>query len=180
MTLRINGFPVAEHRDGADLPLATNGRIGAGYGLFWRLPHATAPCVFTDAGVGEQAVHDSIASWLAWTDGEFTLALTGTDAETRADPWFVRVDDYPGVGSQLAGMRAVRLPRTGRLLVACAFSSPTTHLMRCTSQPGQRVDVPRCAVDSMSAATLRPTGIRSGCQPEVVIRRTASRVSARS
>ena len=31
------------------------------------------------------------------------------DAATRADPWFVRVGDYPGVGSQLAGHAPVVL-----------------------------------------------------------------------
>ena len=31
------------------------------------------------------------------------------DAATRADPWFVRVADYPGVGSQLAGHSPVVL-----------------------------------------------------------------------
>ena len=31
------------------------------------------------------------------------------DAATRADPWFVRVADYPGVGSQLAGHAPVVL-----------------------------------------------------------------------
>ncbi len=31
------------------------------------------------------------------------------DAATRADPWFVRVGDYPGVGSQLAGRAPVVL-----------------------------------------------------------------------
>jgi hypothetical protein len=31
------------------------------------------------------------------------------DAATRADPWFVRVTDYPGVGSQLAALSPVLL-----------------------------------------------------------------------
>ncbi|MFC7343549.1 PmoA family protein [Saccharopolyspora griseoalba] len=95
---------------------ATNGRTGAGYGgLFWRLPPAVAPRVFTAAASGERAVHGSVAPWLAWTDRDFTLALTGIDEATRADPWFVRVDDYPGVGSQLAAVRPVALPAGGAL-----------------------------------------------------------------
>ena len=32
----------------------------------------------------------------------FSLVFAPADAATRADPWFVRVSDYPGVGSQLA------------------------------------------------------------------------------
>jgi len=46
------------------------------------------------------------------------------DAATRADPWFVRVSDYPGVGSQLAAPAplvlapGVALTRGLRTLVA--------------------------------------------------------------
>ena len=39
----------------------------------------------------------------------FTLVFAPADAATRADPWFVRVTDYPGVGSQLAGRSPVVL-----------------------------------------------------------------------
>jgi hypothetical protein len=84
---------------------ATNGRAGAGYGgLFWRLPPAREPQVYTATGAGEPAVHNRVAPWLAWADraAGFTLVFTGADEATRADPWFVRVEDYPGVGSQLA------------------------------------------------------------------------------
>ncbi|MCO1653718.1 PmoA family protein [Pseudonocardia humida] len=89
---------------------ATNGRTGAGYGgLFWRLPPATAPEVraggAAEDAVGEAAVHGVVAPWLAWTErgpDPFTLALVGTGAATAADPWFVRVEGYPGIGSQLA------------------------------------------------------------------------------
>jgi hypothetical protein len=90
---------------------ATNGRAGAGYGgLFWRLPPAQEPQVYNPAGAGEHAVHGSVAPWLAWADGAsgFTLVFTGGDEVSRTDPWFVRVQDYPGVGSQLAA----RDPRT--------------------------------------------------------------------
>lgn len=37
----------------------------------------------------------------------------GTDEVTRADPWFVRVGDYPGVGSQLAALDPLALPAGG-------------------------------------------------------------------
>jgi hypothetical protein len=94
---------------------ATNGRTGAGYGgLFWRLPPATDPDVRAGCAagetVGEVAVHGLVAPWLAWTERgpePFTLAAVGTDPATRADPWFVRVDGYPGIGSQLAAVDPV-------------------------------------------------------------------------
>ena len=114
---------------------AANGRDGAGYGgLFWRLPPAAAPRVRTATAAGEQAVHGAAAPWLAWSvaghgaddssasggrggsgrDGgsggsAFTLVFAPADAATRADLWFVRVGDYPGVGSQLAGHAPVVL-----------------------------------------------------------------------
>jgi hypothetical protein len=100
---------------GAPLALgspATNGRAGAGYGgLFWRLPRSTtAPQVFTASAVGEAAVHGSLAPWLAWVAeiGQpartFTIAVAcGSPAQrTRPDPWFVRVESYPGLCSALA------------------------------------------------------------------------------
>jgi hypothetical protein len=95
---------------------ATNGRAGAGYGgLFWRLSAAREPHVYTTAGTGEGGVHDGVAPWLAWTDrvAGFTLVFAGTDAATRADPWFVRIAEYPGVGSQLAARAPLTLPVGG-------------------------------------------------------------------
>jgi hypothetical protein len=92
---------------------ATNGRAGAGYGgLFWRLPPAREPHVYSATAAGEHAVHNSVAPWLAWADRAcgFTLVLAGTDEASRADPWFLRVKDYPGVGSQLAARDPLMLP----------------------------------------------------------------------
>ncbi|MDI2027167.1 PmoA family protein [Saccharopolyspora sp. TS4A08] len=84
---------------------ATNGRAGAGYGgFFWRLPAAVEPEVFTDAATGEDAVHGSSAPWLTWTDRDFTLVFANA-----ADPWFARLDDYPGIGLQLAATDPVLL-----------------------------------------------------------------------
>lgn len=91
---------------------AANGRAGAGYGgLFWRLPPGE-PQVRTSLATGEQAVHGRPAAWLTWTDPArgVALAVAGTDDATRADPWFVRVADYPGIGSQLAGTDPLVLP----------------------------------------------------------------------
>lgn len=95
---------------------ATNGRAGAGYGgLFWRLPPSENPHVRTEDAEGESAVHGSASPWLAWTDrtADYTLVLTGTDGATADDPWFVRVDDYPGIGLQLAATDPVTLPAGG-------------------------------------------------------------------
>jgi hypothetical protein len=82
---------------------AVNGRPGAGYGgFFWRAPGtSTGVRVFSPDGSGEAGVHGRHADWLALTgtaaDGrEWSLVFTGDD------PWFVRVGEYPGVGSALA------------------------------------------------------------------------------
>ncbi|MFD7297187.1 PmoA family protein [Streptomyces sp. NPDC059897] len=89
---------------------ATNGRPGAAYGgFFWRAPkEAAAPAVFTADGEGESAVHARPADWLAMAGDGWTLVFAGATAETRRDPWFVRTDEYPGVGSSLAA--TARLP----------------------------------------------------------------------
>ncbi|GLZ13399.1 oxidoreductase [Actinomadura sp. NBRC 104425] len=99
---------------------ATNGRPGAGYGgFFWRAPGASAGLrVRTPHAEGEQAVHGARADWLALTgtapDGRaWTLAFLPADAATAADPWFVRVAEYPGVGSSLAWERSLQVPPGG-------------------------------------------------------------------
>ncbi|MDX3728883.1 DUF6807 domain-containing protein [Streptomyces caniscabiei] len=83
---------------------ATNGRPGAAYGgFFWRArKEATAPRVFTAEAEGETEVHGSRADWLALAGENWTLVFAGATATTRRDPWFVRADEYPGVGSSLA------------------------------------------------------------------------------
>jgi Family of unknown function (DUF6807) len=96
----------------------TNGREGAGYGgFFWRLPHTQAPQVRTAADTGEQSVHGSRAPWLAWADlaAEFTLVFTRSDGVTPADPWFVRIADYPGVGVQVAARDPLTLSAGDRV-----------------------------------------------------------------
>lgn len=124
--------------DGAPGPVTlgspgSNGRERAGYGgMFWRM----APCrdvhVRTPLGAGEEAVHGSRAAdgatWLAWSattaaeGADVTLVTVPGDAATAADPWFVRVDDYPGLGSALAWTEPVRvdpeLHRSFRWVVA--------------------------------------------------------------
>ena len=107
----------------------SNGRVGGGYGgFFWRLPACSEAKVWTPAGTGEAEVHGSVTPWLAWS-GSFTAepADGGSDpgsvadvgtvpgaatlvfvaAADSTDPWFVRVDGYPGVGQSLAWNKPV-------------------------------------------------------------------------
>ncbi|WP_286260345.1 PmoA family protein [Streptomyces graminofaciens] len=83
---------------------ATNGRPGAAYGgFFWRArKEAEPPRVFTAESEGEPEVHGTRADWLALAGGDWTLVFAGATDTTRRDPWFVRADEYPGVGSSLA------------------------------------------------------------------------------
>lgn len=78
-----------------------NGRAGGGYGgFFWRLPACTDADVFTAAAAGEDAVHGSVSPWLAFS-AEFAgrpATLVLRHGGPSADPWFVRVSGYPGVG----------------------------------------------------------------------------------
>ncbi|OLF16308.1 DUF6807 family protein [Actinophytocola xanthii] len=85
---------------------ATKGRPGAGYGgFFWRAPgSATRRTVFTQHGEGEEQVNERRAPWVAMCgtnpDGQdWTLVLA---QHGSADPWFVRVREYPGIGPALA------------------------------------------------------------------------------
>ena len=95
----------------------SNGRHGGGYGgFFWRLPRSTAASeVLTDRASGEQGVHGTVAPWIAWIGHAaerhpaFTLVIAPGDEATAGDPWFVRMADYPGVGSALAWERPMIL-----------------------------------------------------------------------
>ncbi|MEW2451652.1 PmoA family protein [Streptomyces parvulus] len=92
---------------GAPLTLgspATNGRPGAAYGgFFWRArKEDAAPRVLAADGEGEAAVHGRRADWLALAGESWTLVFAGATERTRRDPWFVRTEEYPGVGSSLA------------------------------------------------------------------------------
>ncbi|WP_336322214.1 PmoA family protein [Streptomyces lavendofoliae] len=91
---------------------ATNGRPGAGYGgFFWRAPkEAGAAAVFTRDADGEEAVHGRTADWLALRGTTWTLIFAGATGDTRRDPWFVRTEEYPGVGSSLAWRERLTVP----------------------------------------------------------------------
>jgi hypothetical protein len=88
---------------------ATNGRAGAGYGgFFWRAPRGSRP--FRAYGVGrggEQGLHGAHSDWVALSSPQWTLVFVGGDVTSREDRWFVRVRDYPGIGSALAWDRPV-------------------------------------------------------------------------
>ena len=111
----------------------SNGCRGSGYGgLFWRLPLG-APAemsVLTTCHEGEQAVHGTIAPWLAVTraprtgDSGYTVVLRPDDDAAARDPWFVRLSDYQGVGSSVAAKfpaslgPGTRLSRSFRITIA--------------------------------------------------------------
>ena len=118
----------------------SNGRPQGGYGgFFWRLPAVAEAKVWTAIVEGEKAVHGAVprpeAPWLAWSGifskgepdgGPATLVFLPQAAGTAlpADPWFVRVAGYPGVGLSLAWEHAATashgnpLHRTVTVLVA--------------------------------------------------------------
>ncbi|WP_121746365.1 PmoA family protein [Streptomyces sp. E2N166] len=83
---------------------ATNGRPGAAYGgFFWRARReSAAPRVFTADREGEREIHGTRADWLALAGDTWSLVFAGATEQTRRDPWFVRTEEYPGVGSSLA------------------------------------------------------------------------------
>ncbi|MGW6905573.1 DUF6807 domain-containing protein [Streptomyces sp. NPDC054940] len=90
---------------------ATNGRPGAAYGgFFWRArKEQEPPQVFTVDREGEAAIHGTRADWVALAGGTWTLVFAGATEETRQDPWFVRAEEYPGVGSSLASQERLAI-----------------------------------------------------------------------
>lgn len=90
----------------------SNGRPQGGYGgFFWRLPTCKDADVWSPAGSGERALHGTVSQWLAWS-GDFggkPATLVFVAPEECSDPWFVRVEGYPGVGQSLAWDRPVLL-----------------------------------------------------------------------
>lgn len=82
----------------------SHGRAGAGYGgWFLRFAPCTDVVVRTPDGSGEDQVHGSVAPTVSWTgsfDGGRARVLV--EALDHHDPWFVRVAEYPAVGSAMA------------------------------------------------------------------------------
>lgn len=108
----------------------SNGNTGGGYGgLFLRLAPCTGATVFTPGAEGEDAVHGHAAPWVAWSarfgdggtgdgprgEGGEAGVVIAAAPEAPADPWFVRLAGYPGIGSALAWERAVELAAGGTL-----------------------------------------------------------------
>jgi Methane oxygenase PmoA len=67
--------------------------------------------VFSADAQGEDQVHGSVAPWLAWIadfaagpgiSGPATIVVAAPNAVAAGEPWFVRVRDYPALGSALA------------------------------------------------------------------------------
>ena len=97
----------------------SKGRAGGGYGGFiWRFPACDSVEVFTDRARGEVEVHGIVAPWVAWSadfaagpgiSGPATIVIAAPGAAKAGEPWFVRVRDYPGIGSALAWDRPVTL-----------------------------------------------------------------------
>ena len=98
----------------------SKGRIGGGYGgFFWRFPACDTVDVFTSEALGEEQVHGSVAPWVAWianftagpgVSGPATIVFLAPDVAAAGEPWFVRVRDYPGLGSALVWDRPASLP----------------------------------------------------------------------
>ena len=103
----------------------SKGRVGGGYGgFFWRFPRCEDVAVFTPSAHGEDAVHGTVAPWVAWSadfgagpgiSGPATVIIASADAVAHSEPWFVRAERLPGdrIGAGLG-------PRGG----ACSRSRP--------------------------------------------------------
>ncbi|WBB47806.1 PmoA family protein [Verrucosispora sp. WMMA2044] len=94
---------------------ATNGRPAAGYGgFFWRARRSGRRVeVLGPDRVGVRHLHGSRARWLALvgggSDAPWSLVFVPDRGSQQADQWFVRHDDYAGVGSSLAWDRPLVL-----------------------------------------------------------------------
>ncbi len=104
----------------------SKGRAAAGYGgFFWRFASCRQVEVHTAEARGEADVNGTVAPWIAWSAdftagpgccGPATVVVAAPEAASAGEPWFVRVEGYPGLGSALAWDRA-RLLEPGRPLV---------------------------------------------------------------
>jgi predicted dehydrogenase/dienelactone hydrolase len=130
----------------------SNGRENGGYGgFFWRLPPTSGARVRTASAEGEDAVHGTVAPWLAWSGVFGTVGRPGHGKEATLvflasrqapDPWFVRLSGYPGVGLSLAwhepllATRDNPVRRTVTVLVADGILS-TTDIAQLTESLGE-------------------------------------------
>ena len=90
--------------------------------------------VFTPTARGEEAVHGTVAPWVAWSadfgagpgiSGPATVVVASADAAGHAEPWFVRVSGYPGLGSALAWDRPLTLGPASRSSADSTSGWPT-------------------------------------------------------
>ena len=98
----------------------TNGRVNAGYGGFnWRLPRCSDVKILSEEAEGEDTVHGSTSSWIAWSArfeahpgacGDATVVLIAGDEASARDPWIVRHVAYPGLGAAIAWKDRVEIP----------------------------------------------------------------------
>lgn len=149
LTLRFTLTPAGDSEVSLGSP-GSNGREAGGYGgYFFRLPPVSGQKIFTGrshtapAAHGEANVHGAVAAWLAWSgnfggspdqgvphSGPGTLIFTAPPE--AYDPWFVRSEGYPGVGSALAWDSAVvlapgeELSRTISVTLADGLHSEST------------------------------------------------------
>jgi predicted dehydrogenase len=106
----LTGAPVAIRSS------ATKGRTGAGYGgFFWRAPgSSTDRRVFAEDADGEENLNGSTAPWVAMCGTapggrDWTLVFVQVGS---VDPWFVRAEEYPGIGPALAWREPLVLNET--------------------------------------------------------------------
>lgn len=115
------------HADGAvtiNSP-GSKGRPDGGYGgFFWRFPSCDDIDVYTAEAHGADDVQASVSAWVAWSanftagpgqNGPATIVVAAAEAAEAGEPWFVRVREYPGLGSALAWQRPVSL-RAGEVV----------------------------------------------------------------
>ncbi|GAA0921445.1 MULTISPECIES: PmoA family protein [Streptomyces violaceusniger group] len=113
---------------GEEIALGGAGHAG---GFFWRVPRRPEPAhVFGADGEGEAAVHGRPADWLALATDDWTLVFVGATGATRADPWWVRTGDHPGVGSALTWQRPLPIAPADtvtRRIVTAIADTRLTH-----------------------------------------------------
>ena len=118
--LSFKNFLTANNRQVSLGSPGTNGRVSAGYGGFnWRLPRCSDVRITSEDAQGEDAVHGTTASWIAWSArfgaspgvcGDATLVLIAGDDISAKDPWIVRHLAYPGLGAAIAWKDRVEIP----------------------------------------------------------------------
>jgi hypothetical protein len=142
---------------GEPLPVrssATKGRPGAGYGgFFWRAPRsATDRLVYTSAAEGEAAVHGSAQPWLVLSGRTpagpyWSLVFVQVG---HVDPWFVRTDEYPGVGPALAWDRPLWIDEALERRVVTLVLDGRPERAEVDKLVGDKLTVDKLTVDKLT------------------------------